>query len=212
MGDGGGGLGFHRVDGLGGGVGGGVFEALLHVVPAVVIIEPGFGEDEHLDVVHEVLRAHGGLTLHQVLPGVETEAVLTGPGAHEDHAFHLIGVAKGELLGDDGAEGTADDAGLFDAELIHEAGVVVRHHGGGVGAFGFVGEADAAIVAEDAAEVLFPSLGVSVPDAAGSGDAHDADDGVAAAAFVIVHLDSVGGDVRHGLADEVGGEDRRKGG
>ena len=196
--DGGLGLGFHGVDGLGGGVDGGVLEALLHVGPAVIIIKPGFAEDEHLHVVHEVFRAHAGFAIHEVLPGVEAKAVLPSPGAHEDHAFDFFRVPEGKLLGDGAAEGAADDAGLLDAEAVHEAGVVVRHHGGGVGAFRFVCEADAAVVSQDAAEVLFPDFCMGIPDAAGGGDSHDADQGVSATAFFIIHLNSVGGDVRHG--------------
>ncbi len=65
--DGGGALRFHRVDGLGRGIDCGVLQALLHVVPAVVVVEPRLGEDEHLHVVHEVLRAHRGLAVHKML-------------------------------------------------------------------------------------------------------------------------------------------------
>ena len=197
--DGGSALGLGSVEGLGRGIGGGIFEALLHVVPAVIVVEPWLGEDEHLNPLHEIFWAHGGLGFHEVLPGVESEAVLPCPGAHEDEALDFFGVTKSELLGDDGAEGAADDAGLLDAELVHQAGVVVGHHGAGVGAFWFVGQADAAVVAQDAAEVLFPGLSVGIPDAAGGGDAHDADKRFTAAAFFVVHLDSVGGNVGHGL-------------
>ena len=73
-------------------------------------------------------------------------------------------------LGDDAAEGAAHDARLLDAERIHEACVVIGHHGGGVGAGGLVRGSDAAVVAEDAAEVLLPGLRMRVPDGAGSGD------------------------------------------
>ena len=191
-------LGLHGMDGLRCCIGGGVFETLLHVVPAIIVIEPRLREDQHLYVVHEVFRTHGGLALHEVLPGVETEAVLTSPSTHEDHAFHLLRVTQGELLSNDRAEGAADDTRLLDAKLIHQASVVISHHGGGVGAFRFVRLADAAVVAEDAAEVLGPFSGVGFPDAAWGSDAHDADQRFAAAAFFVKHLDSVGGDVWHG--------------
>ncbi len=102
--DGGGALGLGGVQGLRRGIGGGVFETLLHVVPAVVVVEPGLGEDEHLNPLHEILGTHGGLGLHEMLPGVEAEAVLPRPGTHEDHAFHLLRMTQRELLRNDAAE------------------------------------------------------------------------------------------------------------
>lgn len=195
--DGSGALSLHGMHRLGCGISGSVFKALLHVGPAVIIVEPGLGKDEHLYVMHEVLGTHGGLALHEVLPGVKTEAILSCPGTHEDHTFHLLRMTQGELLGDDAAEGAADDASLGDAELVHETGVVIRHHGRGIGAFGFVGLADAAVVAQDAAEVLGPFRRMSLPDSTRGSDAHDADERFAAAALFIIHLDSVSGDVWH---------------
>ena len=38
---------------------------------------------------------------------------------------------------------------------------------------------------------------MSLPDAAGSRDTHDADERITAAAFFVKHLESVGGDVGH---------------
>ena len=81
-----------------------VLEALLHVVPAVIVVEPGLGKDEHLDPLHEVLGAHVRLGFLEVLPSVEAEAILACPRAHEDRRLHLVRMTQGELLSDDGTE------------------------------------------------------------------------------------------------------------
>ncbi len=197
MAHGGGGLSFHRVNRLRRWIGRGFGQPTLHVVPAVVVVEPRLREDEHLNIVHEILRTHGRLALHHVLPGVEAEAILTRPSAHEDGALHFVWMTQSKLLGDHGTKGTADNTGFLDAKLIHQSGIVIRHLRGGVGASGLVRETDSAIVTENAAEVLGPSLSVGIPNATRSGDAHDADERFARAALFVEHVDTVCLDVRH---------------
>jgi hypothetical protein len=189
----------HGMHGLRSWVEGGIFQALLHVIPTVIVVEPRLGENKHLHVVHEVFGTHRGLALHEVLPSVKAEAVLPRPSAHEDHALHLVWMTEGELLGDNGAERAADNTRLLDAELIHEASIIVRHHRSGIGTFGFVGLTHAAIVTKDAPEVLFPGLRMCIPHTTGSCHSHDADERITATAFLIKHFDTVGFDVGHDL-------------
>lgn len=199
--DGGSTLRLHGMHGLRCRIEGGVFESLLHVAPALIVVEPGLSEDEHLHVVHEVLGTHGGFALLQMFPSTQTETILPRPGTHEDHAFHLCRMTQRELLRNDRAERTADNAGLLDAELVHEPGIIIGHHCRGVGPGWLLRFAHAAVVTEDAAEMLLPSLCVRIPNASGSSHSHDADQRITAAAFLIKHFDSVGFDVGHG--DEV---------
>ena len=198
VGDAGVGLAFEGVERLRGWVACGVEEPLGEALGGFVVVPEWFGEDEELDVAHHVFWAEVSLDGFEVFEDGFAVVVEAGPCAHEDGAFDFFRVPEGELLGDDAAHGAADDVGFFDAEGVHETGVVVGHHGACVWAGGFIGEADAAVVAEDAAEVFFPDGGVGFPDAAWGGDAHDADDGFAGTAFFVVHFDTVGFDRGHG--------------
>ena len=189
---GGGGLGFHGMDWLRGWIDGGLGSSCQDTLPAVIVVKPRFGEDQHLDVMHEVFWTKSGFALHEVLPSGQPKPVLPGPGAHQDHARHLVRVADGQLLGNHGAERAANNAGAGDVEGIHQRGIIIRHHFSGVGTSGFVSATHASVVPKDAPKMRLPSGGMSVPDDSGCSDPHNANQRFARAALGVGHFDSGG--------------------
>ena len=159
-----------------------------------VIVPERLGENQELYPLHELGRGQVGETGFHMLKDGDRVAIATGPGTHKYSALNFTWVTQAQLLGDDRPHRNPHYFGGLDSQRIHQASIIVSHHGTGVVSFGFVCEADTPIVDHDAAIVRAPVIGVNFPDGSWGGDSHDENKRFAGSAFLVVHLNSVGFD------------------
>ena len=117
-------------------------------------------------------------------------------GAAEDEGTNPGRVTQRQLLRDHAAHRDAVHVGAGDAEMIEEAGGVVGHLNDGVGAGRLVAQPGAAIVVVDGAEAVQKGDGAE-PGVAGHSVAHDEEQRLTLARFIVMDLHPVDRRVRH---------------
>ena len=184
------GLRMHGGHGLWVGIVPGAGVAFQNALPGVIVIKPRLGENKHVHIMHKISRGEKLFALHHVFPCRQSITILPRPGAHQNHTGDLFGMTEGQLLGNHAAKGTPHHTGFFNSQHIHQGRVVVGHHLRRVRPSRLVGVTHSAIVPQNAAKTLLPLRRMSLPDRSRGCDAHDEDEGIAAAAFGVGHFDS----------------------
>ena len=102
---------------------------------------------------------------------------------------HALGALERQLLGDHPAHRYAEHVGAVDAERIHEAERVARHHPRRVRVIGSVGLADTAVVERDHPMPHRKVGHLKRPGHVIAAEPHDQHQRIAAADVLVIHLD-----------------------
>ena len=128
--------------------------------------------------------------LDDLRPG-EDRRRAAGHRAAEHERAHALRGAQHELLGDHPAERHAEDVRRRDAEVVEEAGCVVRHLAHRVGLVRLVGAPGAAVVEGDYLVLAAEGGDLAEPARRVRAQTHDQEQRFAAAANFVVEIDAV---------------------
>src|SRR5207253_1828886 len=136
--------------------------------------------------------------------GVLQKRVALCPGGDEDEAFDELRMTQRELLCDRAAHGDPDNAYGSEIERLEQAGVVIGHLAGGVGAGRRARSPDTPVVDGNAAIALLVRGDMRLPGRAVGTKAHEQKQRLAVAMFGVGELDAVGCDSRPGAQRATG--------
>src|SRR5262245_45218347 len=142
-----------------------------HLIKMLLIIRSGCNPQlKELDKIGRRSKFAHFLKVLKYRLGV---SIAPRPRADEDQTANLFRIRERQLLGDSTAHRDSSNSGTFDAQGLHQAGRVIRHHFGRIWTARFIRITCASIIHQEASETLFVGSRMIGPTTPWSSQTHD---------------------------------------